>query len=345
MEVNGKEFIRNMDIERDKDRLYQEHAKLEAEKRESVKKSPNYFDDYDNKKEEELDNNMNNQHNMNNQQEESAYVDLSIDNNPEATAGNERLQDMFVDQSVESKNKKKYIMLGLGLIILFIITILVIRLISNSDTQQQLLNSETTVLQKDNILDKIDTNEEYQKVIDKKIARDESDKISKSQTQELNEVVLPEQSEKVPMVIDTPKPQTPPKRDLFGLEKNQKAKTETIAPVKKVQKKKVVTPKVVKKIERKTVVPPAIEKNFTKSSKKISGYFIQIGAFTKQPSDKLLNNIAKKGYNYRVHSMTIKGRVYNKVLIGSYTTKSKATKDLQKVRKDFGNPSAYMLKF
>jgi len=342
MEVNGKEFIRNVGIEQDKEKLYQEHARLEAEKRESVKRAPNYFDDdYEEKVSEPQ---------VSNTQEESAYVDLSIDNNPYEEVKKERMQDIFLDNSTESKNKKKYVLLGLGLIILFIITILVIRLISNSDTQQQLLNSETTVLQKDQILDKIDTNEEYQKVIDKKVALDESDKISQSQAKELNEVVIPEQNNKVPMVIDTPKPQTPPQRDLFGLEKTKKTVEAKAPVVKKVVKKKEVSkPKPVAKpaktIKRKVVVPPPVEKNFTKRSTAISGYFIQIGAFTKKPSDKLLNNIAKKGYNYRVHSMTIKGRVYNKVLIGSYTTKAKASSRLNKIRKDFKNPGAYILKF
>jgi DedD protein len=346
MEVNGKEFIRNIGIEQDKERLYQEHARLEAEKRESVKRSPNYFDDdYDEIDKKSDDNSKNS--NLN--EEESAYVDLSIDNNPEANIGKEKLQDMFADQSIEAKNKKKYIILGLGLIILFIITILVIRLISNNDTQQQLLKSETTVLQKDKILNKIDTNEEYQKVIDKKVAHEESQRISKSQAKELNEVVLPQESEKVPMVIDTPKPKAPPQRDLFGLEKTQKPKEQVVEPPKTIQKKEEVAPKVekkpVQKIQRKIVVPPAVEKDFTKNTKKISGYFIQIGAFTKQPSNKLLNSIAKKGYNYRIHAMNIKGRIYNKVLIGSYATKAQASKDLKRVRKDFNNPSAYILRF
>ena len=67
-------------------------------------------------------------------------------------------------------------MLGFGLILLFIITVLVIRLISNNDTQSQLNETRNVSPEvvKEEILNKIDSNEEYQKVIDRKIALEES---------------------------------------------------------------------------------------------------------------------------------------------------------------------------
>ena len=61
MEVDGKEFLRNVGIEQDKDRLTHEQQKLEELKRASVKREQNYMD---------MDAEANN--------EESAFVDLSI---------------------------------------------------------------------------------------------------------------------------------------------------------------------------------------------------------------------------------------------------------------------------
>ena len=70
------------------------------------------------------------------------------------------------------------------MILLFIITVLVIRLISNNDTESQLndtrIKSNTEVVKED-ILNKIDSNEEYQKVIDRKIALEESNTNSSKQ--------------------------------------------------------------------------------------------------------------------------------------------------------------------
>ena len=86
------------------------------------------------------------------------------------------VEDIILDTSSSNNNKKKYIMLGFGLILLFIITVLVIRLISNNDTESQLndINKASPEVVKEEILNKIDSNEEYQKVIDRKIALEES---------------------------------------------------------------------------------------------------------------------------------------------------------------------------
>ena len=322
MEVDGKEFLRNVGIEQDKERLIQEQKRLEELKRASVKREQNYVEN-----------------NVPKQEDESAFVDLSI--NDDATPHNpnsvDNIDDMRLDTS-KTNNKKKYIMLGFGLILLFIITVLVIRLISNNETESQLdspnVKQEVT---KDDILNKIDTNEQYQDVIDKKNQLNEQSSALTKQKEPMSGLQVPEQSaNNVPLVIDTPKVEVQPKRDLFGLDKEsqQVAKKETPNV-----SKKVVQPKIGKK-----VAPIVREKRVIPQTTNASGYFIQIGAFTKEPNRSLLRNITSKGYQYKINQVTIKGRLYNKVLVGPFDSRSDAASKLGTVKKDFSNPNAYILK-
>jgi len=328
MEVDGKEFLRNVSLEQDKERLIQEQKRLEALKRESVMKKTSY------------------------EKDDSAFVNLSSDaKNPYEQPEEEKnvIQDLMLEPEDPNKNKKRYILLGLGLVLIFIITILVIRLVSNNDTKEKMenLNPETNELVTDKILDKIDTNEEYQKVIDKNNALEEAKKLDQTAQNNINEIEIPAQpATDTPLVIDKPKTVSEPKRDLFGLDKEatQKVVTPVAVKPKVVEKKIVPKPTPIVKKELKPVVS-TVTKPLTTKSATVAGYYIQIGAFTKEPSKQLLDKIVAKGYNYNVHQMTIKGTVYNKVLIGAYPTKDIALKDLDKVKKDFNNKNAYILKF
>ena len=340
MKVDGKEFIRNVGIEQDKDRLVQEQHKLEELKRASIQRDQNYTD---------TDNGS--------AKDESAFVDLSVDSQTPPSMNNtnpNNVEDILLDTTNIENNKKKYIMLGLGLVLLFIITILVIRLISNNDIENTLENVDTekNEIINDEILNKIDSNEAYQKVIDKKVALDKSMEMEEKKKKVINEIVVPEQEvNNVPLVLDTPKPKEAPKRDLFGLDKEKSSKV--VAPVKKVVEKKVKViekAKVVKKVtplsqpKRSIIVPPAKETNFTKKATFTKGYFVQIGAFTREPSRTLLKNIISKGYLYQVYKLTVKGKLYNKVLIGPYKTRTDAIRKLSQIKTDFKNPNAYILK-
>lgn len=333
MEVDGKEFLRNVGIEQDKERLTQEQQRLEELKRASVKREQNYMD---------MD--------MEANENDSAFVDLSIGNE---TPNNSHhgVEDIMLDTSKANNNKKKYIMLGFGLVLLFIITVLVIRLISNNDTQNQLEQTssmEQPEVTKDDILNKIDSNEEYQKVIDRKNNLNETNAVVEKEKEALTDLEIPQQQTptNVPLVIDTPKPKVEPKRDLFGLDKEtQKVVTKPVEKVVKKAPKPTQKVQVLSKPKREIVVPPAKETNFTKKSTNINGYFIQIGAFTKAPNKNLLKSITAKGYSYKVHQLTIKGRLYNKVLIGPFSNRADATKKLSQVKLDFKNPNAYILKF
>jgi len=328
MQVDGKEFLRNVGIEQDKERLTQEQKRLEELKRASVKSEEDYM-------------------NMEANKNDSAFVDLSLGNkntSSDATGHNE-VEDIILETNTAQNNKKKYIMLGFGLVLLFIITVLVIRLISNNETENKLETTQTTsqAVRTDDILNKIDSNEEYQKVIERKNKLNETVKNTQKEKENLNDLEIPAQqaSNNVPLVIDTPKPKIEPKRDLFGLDKETQKVIEKVVAKKVVQEPKQIVPAPKKQI----VIPTPKETKFTKKSTTIAGYFIQIGAFTKEPNRNLIKKIVTKGYNYKVHPVTIKGKVYNKVLIGPFTTRASATQKLNQVKVDFKNPNSYILKF
>lgn len=349
MQVDGKEFLRNVNIEKEKAKLEKQKRNLDESKVNAVKKEPDYFEPED----------------------DAAYLDVPMDEkeNTPLSDNLNHLHDIRLEGSNNDDNKKKYIILGFALILLFIITIVIVRLISNSQEEEKIEKSKPAVqeqkvekIKEDEKLNKIETPKEYKKVIQeddfKKPAAPIAQKVEKK------DIILPEPvKEESPVIIEPKKPAVKPK-DLFGIdpvketivkeEKKVKPKVEKQA-VKKVEKKvekqvekKVAKPKVVieDKPKRKMVVNPPKETNFVKKTQgNVKGYYIQIGSFSKKPSDRYLSNIKNKGYSYAVHGMNIKGKYYNKVLIGPYPTRATAKSSLAKVRKAFKVPGAYILKF
>jgi DedD protein len=76
----------------------------------------------------------------------------------------------------------------------------------------------------------------------------------------------------------------------------------------------------------------------------VKGYYIQVGAFTKYPDKKLLSKLKINGYRVTMHKMEIKGKMYTKVLIGSYKSKAEANSNLPYIKQRI-NKSAYILRF
>ncbi len=72
------------------------------------------------------------------------------------------------------------------------------------------------------------------------------------------------------------------------------------------------------------------------------GYYIQAGAFFRYPPNKkFLHSIEKEGLHYVIAKGKKSGKSYKKVLIGPYSTKAAAQKDLDRVKKRI-NQNAYI---
>lgn len=331
MEVNGKEFLRNIGIEEDKQNLEKEQKKLDEQKRASIKNRESFFQE--------------------DPSDEGVSVNISSDSTLKDSDFN-NLYDIKLNPDANGNNKKKYLILIVSLILLFIITIVVIRMISNNNEESKLEQPSQTI-QKDNQLNNIKTNDEYEQIIEKNEKLSFTEPESVNQIQEKKELILPEPTkEPSPVKIESAK-KTQATKDIFGLEKEakQEAITQKTALVENDQEKlkeklKESLNKAVKQ-DKKVILPAPEVTNFVKpttSSKAVKGYFIQIGSFTKKPATNYLKNITSKGYTYTLHKVTVKGKEYNKLLIGSYPSHSAAKQNLPKIKKDLKAPGAYILK-
>lgn len=100
------------------------------------------------------------------------------------------------------------------------------------------------------------------------------------------------------------------------------------------------------KEKRQPIPKPTLKepKESKKSAVAKGEYYIQVGAFFRYPPDKkFLESIKKENLNYIIVEGTKSGKPYKKVLVGPYTDKNEARKDLAKVKKRI-NQNAYITK-
>jgi DedD protein len=292
MEFKSDEFLNNLEIEKEKAQLKKQADALDAQKNPSVVKTQPLFDD------------------------EPVIVDIkhNID---------QGVSDIRIEQSNTKVDKKKYLLLGAALIILFILTIVIIKLISYDTKEKELfVQPKVENIKQDTILD----NNEYQHIIEKKA--------KKTIQKELDISSIAQ--EEIPLPKIEPKEEKPENKnndtstDLFDME----------------TKENVILEPIVEEYIKKTkpVVKKAVKPKITKNSSKSSGIYIQVGAFAKTPSKRLLSKIENNNFNYIIHQMTIKNRLYNKVLIGPYSSKAVANVKLSTVKVILNKPSAYIMR-
>ena len=83
----------------------------------------------------------------------------------------------------------------------------------------------------------------------------------------------------------------------------------------------------------------------TPSADTSKGYFVQIGAFTKKPSDSYVTTIRNAKFKYKIYQEDIKGVTYNKVLIGPYSSKAAASESVEDIKQKLDVSSAFVVKF
>lgn len=303
MEIKGDNFIKNVQIKQEqkeiKDRLNELENELPSQNRST---EPNF--------ENELEN-----MNQNSQQ----FDDIVLN-----------------DSNGNKTNKKKYIVLGLTLIILFLLTIIAIRLLTNDkSTDDSFTNSDDnsnseTVLNNDNI------EEQYQKIINEKLKKIENENINDSMN------IVKTEVDELQIVKEISKQE----QDRIDSLKNDLESVKTEEPkITRIVKKEVVQKVTPKKVIKKAPVKKTAPKTTTLSNNKPTGTFVQIFALSKKPSSKLINNINSKGYEYILYDVTVKGKKYTKVLVGPYDNKNSAKFQLGKIKFDLDAPNAYILTF
>lgn len=214
-------------------------------------------------------------------------------------------------------NKKKYIILGIALVLLFVIILVLIKLLSTSNDEAQF--EDQTKIAQEKLLNDQKIQQEYQKIL--------TDKLKKvNENSQIEEEATIENPEVKENPLEMPVQEEPAVEEPVIQE-------EVAQPVEPKPVVKQEAPKPVAK----TPAPAPTKATAAK------GIYVQIGAFSKQPTQKYLDNITSKGYSYTLHPVTVNGKSLLKLLIGPYNSRSEATKQLDAIKKNFDAPSAYIL--
>lgn len=305
MEIKGDNFIKNV------------HDQREREELEKMVSEANLK--YARKKIEPDDENIQIE-----EEKPTGFEDIMLEENLEN-------EESFLTNEKKDE-KKKYLVLGIILIVLFLATIVIIRLLFDDDKQNDFTIQESTPITQNETKDSSSIDENYKKLINDRINNNEDKSIDKkieeikSETNKINQ-------------------------ETNNVEKKLNNTAEEIKKEIEPVKKEIITKPIEKKIEEEPVVAKKTVKKTIKNSLgatsalKPKGYFIQIGAFVKQPSAAYIKKIRSNSLNYKIYSANVKGTFYNKVLIGPYSSKSQAKKAKTEILKKLNLSNAYVVHY
>jgi DedD protein len=231
-----------------------------------------------------------------------------MEENKSQGVNNQELNNIILDSvdEPEVSNSKKTLMIGAGLVVVFIVAVGLLRTVGSEDDKKKgnmILPPEPTkkvdespIFEKVPVKDSAGMDEKFEKII--------------------KEIKQKTEPENAPVVKPEPVAKSV-------------AEPVVTKPVRNAPKEEV--------IKKEPSYEPVVQ-----STK--SGFYIQVGAFySLQPSSKLLNNIKAEGFNYDIYKTKVNSKNITKVIIGPYTTKSEAKNSLSSVREKI-NKSAYILK-
>ena len=301
MEIKGEEFIKKVHLQQERDELEQKLNELE-EVHSTIGENSTVI-------------------NENNEND-------SINNLDDTQLGNIMLEE---PKTEDTDNKKKYLILGLILVILFLFTIIIIRLLSNDPSKDSFTSNQNDPIETNITSEDSSIEENFQKIMNERIRNENNENINEINSEEKINEIEDEQE-----VIENDREEI--SEDLLD---------ETI---KKIEAKEEPQKKIEVKPERKKVIEQtpkqsvqALVKNISSSQPK--GYFVQIGAFSKKPSNSYINKIRNANLKYKIYQVTVKGKLYNKVLIGPYSSRASASKNIENIKNKLQLSSAYILKF
>jgi DedD protein len=238
------------------------------------------------------------------------------------------LDDLVMESNIGRDNKKgKGILTILALLIAILIIVIMM----------------AKMVMGENEGDKNLVKTEQESLISPELLLDDEDKSKKSDSENLDNVSSMIEDKK--SVKDNEI-----KSDTVEFNDEAEVVTKKVEPVEVKEvvqpKKEVVKPKVVEKpkVEKKPIVEhkpkhkkveeaPRKEHKPTVSN---GSYYIQVGSFANKPSSRFLSVITNSGFSYKLHKT-------GKLLIGSYSSRENANRDLPRV-KDLINKSAFVIK-
>lgn len=334
MQIIGDDFVKKVQLKQEKEELEKKLSELD-ETRISM-------------------GNINLTNNLNN-----AYK--GIDNNDDMNEMNRLQQNINYDDSNEfdnimlnqqqggEDNKKKYLILGIVLVVLFLLTIIIIRLLTSDSKKEDPFTSNNQSSSEMKTLSENSGNIEdrYQRILDDKAKKDS---IEPSTNQQINS-----SNDRLDMIKETKEEAKLAQNENFS---DSSIPNETLdETIKKIEEKKQ-TPKTSEttpaastktQAEPKKSIRDLVEGNApaksTNQETTGSGYFIQIGAFSKRPSESYLKNITNQGFKYKVIQEDVKGSTFNKLLIGPYSSRAAASNDVSAVKNKLNIQNTFIVNY
>ncbi len=267
---------------------------------------------------------------------------------------NSELEDILLSANSSSQDKKKYIVLAGSLVVLFLIILILIKVFSGSPQDDTLTKTSETISQ-DKALEGQSIEQEYQRIINERLKKlQEQKEAEQSQTSTQAEQIQPMQEQQPdvqqPITVEEPikeTPITPVKETIKETVKQPIVEKKTVQPE---PTPKTTAPKTDTKAlftQATTPSSSSTTQNVSKanSNSDLKGFFIQVGAFSKEPSNNFLNKIKSKGYSYKIFKDNVNGITYNKVLVGPFNSRTEAESNATGVKKALELNSAFILSF
>ncbi|GGD34689.1 hypothetical protein GCM10012288_05800 [Malaciobacter pacificus] len=263
-------------------------------------------------------------------EEDPVIVETPISNEHEL---NNIMLDANEPINNDNDNKKKYLALGIVLVVLFLLTIIIIRLLTGDEKEDDFTSSKASSLEMKKLEENSNIEENFQKIINERIKK-EAETVANTDTKS--------SEDKIDNIEQNIQEEEKEKTLQSTLDETIKKIEEKTKEIQKTEEKAVKTKPEVKEEPKKSIKDLV---QSTASNEVISGYFVQIGAFTKTPSSSYINKIRDAGLKYKVYKVEVKGTMYNKVLIGPYSSRAVAKDNIDSIKKKLNLSSAYVLKF
>lgn len=331
MQIKGNEFLKNVQIK-------QEREELEKKLRELESANTSYI--APEQSTEEIAPFLQ-------QEQVSAYQNIQQQQQQNINQSEHELENIMLGSSnfTNEENKKKYLILGVVLVVLFLLTIIIIRLLTSDSSKEDSFTSngakstETRSLSDNNAIE-----ENFQKIINDRAKKDSEQIVDPNRLSAEERLNTIQTNEESPVL----------ERGNFQEEPTNQAtiSNETLdETIKKIEEKKVAAVKepvkkevVQAKVEPKKSIQDLMGNTNTEMSTG-SGYFVQVGAFSKKPADSFINSIRNAKLKYKIYQHEVKGVLYNKVLIGPYSSKESANQSVGTIKESLNITNAHVVKF
>ena len=320
MQISGDDFLKKVQLKQEGEELKRKLNELNQA--ESNMQNLN------------LSNSLNSAYNSDNSYEEIQR----LQNNIELENSNDEFDSLILEKrSNRSDNKKKYLMLGAILLVLFLLTVVIVGLLSNKDKKgdpfmpQDLSSSDTNISKESSI------EESYQKILD-----DKNRKSAEQSLEDIKENDSLDNLNSIKEIVEEPKETTITNEDLDKtIQKIEEKKS--VAPVVKVEEKKAPsTQNEPKKSIRELVEGKSTQNSATKTVETTTstskGFYVQIGAFKNRPDSAYLQKIKQNGFEYKI----IEESNLNKLLIGPYSSRANANTQMPNIKTKLNIQSAFI---